>query len=372
MHSAKLSVNINQPSITTIIQESVLKLEEIAKLAGVSKATVSSVLNGKAEKYRISKNTQQRVKEIVHKYGYQPNHSAAALRRGISHSIGFIVPDFENRSYLRIAKRLEALARKAGFQLIIASSDDDQETEIQTARLLVARGVDALLVSSCLKTDALVYQQFLNQGTPVIALDRPLPGNFCNVISDDRLGAFVLTNSLKLDLVKNAVLLGAMPELEISRLREQGFREALQAHLHIRGQAFYGKLYDADTGAETLRQACTATGAMPDAIITTSFNLLEGVIESIQNSPDKPVIDDDYPVQLATFGNSRLLDFLPIRINSLPQQYELIAEAAWKLAKQAIDNHYLPEQIIINRTLKRRNSLTDYKPASTEITACLT
>ena len=339
--------------------ETALKLEEIAKLAGVSKATVSSVLNGKATKYRISADTQTRVLAIVEQYGYQPNYSAAALRRGSSNSIGFIVPDFENRSYLRIAKRLEALARSAGYQLIISSSDDNPETELQAAKVLVARGVDALLVSSSLDDDVGVYRDILKRGTPVIALDRPLPDDFCNIISDDRQGAWELTGSLTLSEVKHVALFGAMKDLQVSRLREQGFLAAIQQHPHIHPHCFYGPHFDAETGANLLLQAQQKFHGLPDAIITTSFSLLEGVIEGLQTHPGGNQVYHNSPIQLATFGNSRLLDFLPLTVNSLPQQYELIAESAWKLAKQAIDHQYQPQQVVVNRILRRRNALTD-------------
>ncbi len=336
------------------MMETTLKLEEIAKLAGVSKSTVSSVLNGKAEKYRISTETQARVLEVVNHHGYQPNHSAAALRRGRSHSIGFIVPDFENRSYLRIAKRLEALARSNGFQLIISSSDDDRTTELQAARNLVARGVDALLVSSCVDDDAELYGDMVRQGTPVIALDRPLPDSFSNVISDDEQGAFELTSSLKLPGNAHVALFGALPSLTVSQRREAGFRRALERLPAQQVHCFYGAHFDSSNGIQLLDQAVNRLGKLPDALVTTSYSLLEGVVENLQQRAEGNVLQADGSIQLATFGNSRLLDFLPLPVNSLPQRYELIAEAAWKLASEAIDGSREPQQIVINRILQRR------------------
>ncbi len=85
-----------------------MKLSDIARLAGVSVTTASYVINGKAEQQRISPATVERVKAVVeHK------------------TLGFILPDLENPSYARIAKLLEQGARSLGYQLLIASSDDD-------------------------------------------------------------------------------------------------------------------------------------------------------------------------------------------------------------------------------------------------------
>ena len=329
-----------------------MNLSDIAELAGVSKATVSSVLNGKAEKYRISKRTQEKVQAIAQQYNYQPNQSAATLRRGRSHSIGLIVPDFENRSYLRIAKRLEALARKVGYQLIITSSDDSPEQERVSASMLVARGVDALLVSTSMVNTAL-YEDVLARGTPVVAIDRALPEHFSNVISDDLQGAVKLTQALPLRELSDISLIGALPELAVSRERERGFRDALANVPNVHARFYYGERFDQQCGAQLLLAAIAEQKRVPPAILTTSYALLEGVIEVLQSRyPEQLAAQSS--IRLATFGDSRTLDFIPVPIVSFPQQYEQIAEAAWNLVMQALDAHYQPQKIVIRRLLKDR------------------
>jgi LacI family fructose operon transcriptional repressor len=329
-----------------------VNLSDIAKLAGVSKATVSSVLNGKAAKYRISQKTQDKVLKVVQENHYQPNHSAASLRSGKSFSIGLIVPDFENRSYLRIAKRLEALARKKGYQLIIASSDDDPATELESAQKLVSRGIDALMVSTCV-TDAGHYETIQHQGVPVIALDRALPDCFSNVISDDFDGGLQLTRALPLAQLSSITFIGAMPELSISKERERGFTAAVSGIGGLKSYLYYGSHFNPDSGKALLRRAFQEQGALPPAIVTTSYALLEGVISELQNEFG-PGLNRLEPIHLATFGDSRLLDFLPIPVVSLPQQYEKIAETAWHITEQAIENSCLPQRCIIKRNLNNR------------------
>lgn len=331
-----------------------MTLAEIARLACVSKATVSSVLNGKAEKYRISAETQARVRAIAEQNDYQPNQSAAALRRGSSRSIGFIVPDFENRSYLRIAKRLEALARRAGYQLIISSSDDEPETELKAAKVLVSRGVDALLVSSCLGDDVGFYEELLAKGVPVVALDRRLPGPFCNVVSDDFEGARALTASMDLSRVGSAVLFGAMPSLQVSQAREQGVREALALHPEITLECRYAPHFDAWQGRLQLLELVQERRRLPDLIVTTAFRLMDGVLEGLRDTRPELLNGANRSLQLATFGNDRLLDFLALPVNSLPQQYDAIAEAAWRLAREALESQYAAHQVVIHRSLNRR------------------
>lgn len=102
-----------------------MKLDEIAALAGVSRTTASYVINGKADQYRISQATRDKVMAVVTAHNYQPDSRAASLRGGQTKTLGFILPDLENASYAKLAKRLEQGARAQGYQLLIVCSEDD-------------------------------------------------------------------------------------------------------------------------------------------------------------------------------------------------------------------------------------------------------
>ena len=163
-----------------------MKLEEIARLAGVSRTTASYVVNGKAEQHRISVTTRERVMAVVNQYNYKPDQAATALRLGSSRLFGFILPDLENTSYARLAKLLEAGAREHGFQLIITCSDDNPDTEKSLAEMLTSRRIDALLVSTVLDPYNDFYPRLQQKGLPVIAIDRALDDEkFASVISED-------------------------------------------------------------------------------------------------------------------------------------------------------------------------------------------
>jgi LacI family transcriptional regulator, fructose operon transcriptional repressor len=333
-----------------------LKLEEVAKLAGVSKTTVSSVLNGKSKKYRISQETQDKVRGVVDKYGYQPNHAAAALRKGTSKTLGFVIPDFENRSYMRIAKRLEVLAHEGGYQLVISSSDDVPSMEKSVVTRLVKRGIDCLLVSSCLADAGEFYGEINTAGTPVIGLDRPLPEDcFTNIVSEDYKSAYELTQSLALPATSHICLLGALPQLMISKEREAGFRAVAESVPYQTVSVHYGESFEEKVGFELCQEMEESGSGFPNAVLTTSFNLFQGVIKYLQQCKPQWLYSDTPMISLATFGNGYLLDFVPLQVNSLPQQYELIAESAWKAANNAMKKKHKPEQIIVPRKLILRS-----------------
>ncbi len=330
-----------------------LKLEQIAKLAGVSRTTASYVINGKSKQYRISEATQQKVMAVVEQHDYQPNLAAATLRAGQSRSLGLVVPDLENASYARLAKLLERDARAQGFQLIISCSDDEVEAEKAVVNNLLHRHIDALLVATVLPTEDLFYQKIQAKGTPVIGIDREMDNqHFATVLSENFEGARELAESLCKDSPKTIGLIGAMPELSVSHIREQGVRAAL-AHHGIELQSCYGDHFSAQQGFQ-LTQHWLDQDCFPPALLLTSYSLFEGAMDCLLSQP-QPVRDRLLrETRIATFGDNRLLDLLPTRINSLGQKYELIADKALHLALSALKGNYQTGPVLLPRELKTR------------------
>jgi LacI family fructose operon transcriptional repressor len=327
-----------------------LKLSDIAQLAGVSVTTASYVINGKAEQQRISSATVERVRAVVEQHGFTPNPQAAGLRSRHTRTLGFILPDLENPSYARIAKLLEQGARARGYQLLIASSDDAPDSERQLLRLFRARRCDALIVASCLPAGDDSYRQLQAKGIPIIAIDRVMePEHFCSVISDDREASLQLTRSLLDPLPKQIALIGARPELSISQERASGFKEALAG---FKGEVLieHGESFSRECGKQLMEELLQRLGHLPDALVTTSYVLLQGVFDALHDFPLKT-----RPLRLGTFGDTQLLDFLPLPVNAMAQQHQLIADKALALALAAIEqSDYQPGVQAIARTFKQR------------------
>jgi LacI family fructose operon transcriptional repressor len=327
-----------------------VKLSDIARLAGVSVTTASYVINGKAEQQRISPATVERVRAVVDMHDFRPNPQAAGLRSRHSKTLGFILPDLENPSYARIAKLLEQGARAHGYQLLIASSDDDPISELQLLQLFRARRCDALFVASCLPASDDSYRELQKKGMPIIAIDREMNADiFCSVVSDDHDASLQLTRSLLQTHPEHIALIGARPELSISRARADGFRHALGS---FTGTAIveHGDAFSRQCGRRLMNDMLQRLGRLPDALITTSYVLLQGVFDVLQSENLNPA-----QLHLGTFGDTQLLDFLPLPVNAMAQQHQMIANKALQLALAAIEkDQYEPGVHAIVRTFKQR------------------
>lgn len=328
-----------------------MKLDEIAALAGVSRTTASYVINGKADQYRISQATRDKVMAVVHAHNYQPDSRAASLRGGQTKTLGFILPDLENASYAKLAKRLEQGARPQGYQLLIVCSEDEPETEKELARMLVSRHVDALLVASCLPPSDPFYLEQQTHGVQILAIDRAMSADhFVTVASENQKASFDLTASLLGPDLRHVALITALPTLTISCERLAGFQQALASHASpLTPHVCEGEQFSRAEGYRLIKTLHQQLGQLPEALVATSYILMEGVLDYLLEQES-----DMSRIAMATFGDDRLLDFLPFGINSLPQQHDALAGQALTLALGAINGTYRAGLHYVSRTLKRR------------------
>ncbi|MDI5892862.1 catabolite repressor/activator [Halomonas rhizosphaerae] len=326
-----------------------MTLAEIARLAGVSRTTASYVINGKARERRISQETVARVMTVVQQHGYRVDAQAAALRRGASRLLGLIIPDLENVSYARLAKRLERGAREAGYRLLIVGSDDDPESERELALALRAQRCEVLIIASCLPMEDPFYAELMAAGLPVVAVDRGLdPRHFASVVSNDREAAERLTRSVLDDAVTRIAWLDAVPALSISQERRAGFQQALADHPPPEVITCAARRYDCVEGGRLMRELLDGHG-MPDALVTASYTLLDGVFDVLLEDGGLPPA-----LRLATFGDSRLLDFLPLPVNSAVQDHDRIAILTLACALAAVRGDYRPGLQVVERHLRWR------------------
>ncbi|MFL1466841.1 catabolite repressor/activator [Marinobacter sp. HN1S83] len=326
-----------------------MTLAELARLAGVSRTTASYVINGQGAARRIKPDTIDKVLAVAREHNFQPDTQAAALRGGASRTLGFILPDLENTSYARLAKLLEQGARAQGYQLLIAGSDDNPDTEKALALALKARRCDALIVASALARDDSFYPGLQQDGLPVIAVDRAQsPDVIRCVVSDNKTAAEALTRSVLDSDTATIAWLDAVPGIAMTRERREGFLAAAD-HAGVTTIVESGPHYDRASGAAMMQRILRDQG-LPDALVTASYTLLQGVLDVLLEQPGG--LPDN--LRLATFGDDRLLDFLPLAVNSLPQNHEAIANATLAQAIAAIGHESAVKTVTINRTLKKR------------------
>ena len=227
-------------------------IKEVARLAGVTTATVSLVLNDRAAE-RIPASTQKRVRRAALESGYAPNRLARSLRTRRTHTIGLISDRIATTPYaVRMVEAAQETARRHGHLLFLVSTGGDRELEQEAVAALLDQQVDGLVYACMWHRVVTDLPQGLPPGT--VFLDgRPAGGGFPAVVPDDRGGAVAAVQHL-VDAGHRRIAyvdIDEEPPPEASGLRHQGYLEVLERAgiqadpaLHVRGRS------DAAGGAE--------------------------------------------------------------------------------------------------------------------------
>jgi LacI family transcriptional regulator len=200
---------------------------DVAKLAGVSTAVVSYVVNDGPRP--VAPATAARVREAMELLGYLPNAAARALRLGRTHTLGLVMGDSHNPYYAEYTSELVKAAAASGWRLLIADSWEDDAVEAEVVEEFVARQVDALLFASSAAA-VTRSQALLTSRTPTVLIDcpGPIPGQRA-VGSDAAGGAEMLVRHLIEHGRRRIGLVIGDHGFGDPDPRERGWRRALQS-----------------------------------------------------------------------------------------------------------------------------------------------
>lgn len=201
-------------------------IKDIAKIAGVSVATVSYVLN-KKEGQRISEDTKKKIFEIAETINYTPNRIARSLQNNKSKLLGLIVADISNDFYSSIARHLEDKALKLGYTLIIGSSDENPEKFGKLVELFSQQQVDGMIVAPVAGAE-ITLQKLMEKKYPLVTIDRYLKGvNVPGIILNNREIAENTTDFLLQKDFDQMIYLGYDTKLTHLLDRQYGFETSI-------------------------------------------------------------------------------------------------------------------------------------------------
>ena len=198
-------------------------LKDVAKLAGVSIATVSYVLRGTKV---VSSEVERRVRQAVRALDYQPNRTAQALRTGRSGTLGLIVPDLTNPFFPLLVQAIETTGRALGYALILIDSQNDPATERQGLELLASYNVEGAIWIPVADAPGEPWR------FPTVVVDRPLEG--FDVVQADHAQGGELLAAYAVRLGHRRVgLLSGPRTLASAAERRDGFLRAAAGKLEV-------------------------------------------------------------------------------------------------------------------------------------------
>lgn len=232
-----------------------ITIKEIAKMADVSIATVSKVVNRKDQ--NISEETRQRILDLIEKHNYVPNRIASSMITKKTHSIGLIIPDITNPFFPEVARGVEDYANKAGYHVVLCNSDNNPKKEISYIAMLQEKMVDGIIfTSSSLRSHD--SKTFFNFHIPVITVDRDIEDikTQGKITVDNYTGAYVAVRYM-LDRGYKKILHLAGPLTSKTSLdRKLGYLKALEdMDIEPDDNCVYEGNYTADWGYKGVKKA---------------------------------------------------------------------------------------------------------------------
>jgi LacI family transcriptional regulator len=240
----------------------VVTLEDVAKLAGVSLATASRVLNGSTR--QVGAGLRSRVEQAADQLGYRTNFAAQTLAKGASNVIGLVVHDLTDPYFAALADGVMRATAGQGLLVMVGTTHRDPEQEIAYVATLHAQRVRAVLLAGSRVSDTVVtkrlreeLKRYLASGGRAACIGQDLLG-VDTVAPANREGAAALARSLaELGHTRFAVLAG--PEhLVTARDRAEGFANAL-ADLGLPAPKLIHGPFDRDGGYAAARETGEAT-----------------------------------------------------------------------------------------------------------------
>lgn len=334
-------------------------ITDLAKQLGLSPSTISRALNGHAD---ISEATKKRVWEVAKELNYQPNHLAAALRKGRSNMLGVMVPHIEGHFFPSVMHGIETVASKAGFNVMMCQSNEDVQREKNNIDALLNAQVEGILVSLARTTqDFQHFEKVRNQNIPLVFFDRmPEVSNVSGVVLDDHQGAYMAVRHLLEQGYRRIAHFAGPQHLNIYKNRHNGYLNALQAFGLPHDEQLMRFLPNMrqESGEQAMREMLQLPEP-PDAVFASGDVLIAGALE-VLHAQNIRVPEE---VALAGFSNEPFTTLTTPRLTTVDQRGEQMGQSAVQLFLQMIkrSENFAPHRIVLKPQLLIRDSSTKTK-----------
>ncbi len=198
-------------------------IKDVARMAHVSVATVSRVINKKGY---VSAETKRIVEEAIDELNYIPNQLARTLYSNESGLIAVIVPHINTAYYAELIESIEELAIQSNYKILLCNTKDDEIIEREYLEIFKQYKVDGIIY--CVHTKN--HDELINLNIPMITIDNLLADDIAFVSSDNTGGAIAAGEFLITNGAKNIAHFGGPSDVISSVERANGFKKAMKKH----------------------------------------------------------------------------------------------------------------------------------------------
>ncbi len=306
-----------------------MNINEIAALAGVSRATVSRYLN---DGY-VSGEKREKIRKVIEETGYQPSAQAQMLRTKKTGFIGVIVPKIHSDSISRMLQGISEVLGNKGYQLLLADAHSDNKEEIRYLKQLRQNHVDGIImIGSCFTKEH--YRVMKEITVPLVVLSQCVKDYSC-VYYDDYSAAKEITK-YALSTSRNPAFIGAVPEDEaVGRERLYGFLDAnFELDREIREDYCTSGAFTIEDGYGYAKKLFAMDDTI-DTLVCATDKIAIGAMRYLKEIGKK--IPDE--VQITGFGDSLSATVCEPPLSTVHFYYQTSGEEAANMLVNMIDDN---------------------------------
>lgn len=334
-----------------------ISLSEMSKMLGFSKTTISRVLNGKAEEYRISLETQELINSayaLINEDVKNTRNDAQQLRNNVDINIGLVVPFISNPFFANLAEAIISEAQENGLSVTTFDSQENPSMEQRIMKEVLSRNLSGLIIVPV--TSRPVEIEMLQKHMPLILVDRyfkqsKIPYIACNNYE----GGYIAMMHLLKANHRNILCIEGPQTSITTKERERGAKAAVRdfgkdCTLYLRGGEFSVR-----NGYLQTRLSKTLN-PRPSAIFSMSSTILLGCIKAIREMG----LSIPHDFSLITYDNHVYFDYLNPPISRIAQPLYEIGRTAVKIMKDCIvNNKPIKSQILLSPKVILRESIKE-------------
>lgn len=327
-----------------------VQISDIARMAGVSCATVSRVINGSA---KVSEEKARRVQEAIRETGFKPNEIARSLYKKSSRLIGYIVPSILNVFLNEIGRAIEDEAFQNGFKMILCNSDEDPGKEAAYINMLTSMNADGIIITA---NNEHLDEEIRNCPLPIVVLDKNAGTHYtASVQSDNYTGGKIAAEHLLDCGCRRIVLMRGPQQYTSTQQRFLGYVDACNERgvqpLFLSSQYSY---------EESIRSSRELLERFPEVDgILASTDMMAMSLYKVLCEQGRRVPDD---VMIVGYDGVALSELITPTLTTVAQPIEEIGRLAAKLIIEQVatnniqqKENILPVSLKIGETTKRKN-----------------
>ena len=311
--------------------------DDVAKLAGVSTATVSYVLNKGPRP--VSEETRKKVLWAIEQLNYRPSAIARSLKTKKTYAIGIVISDILNPTLAAIEKSVEDLLLQQNYSLTICNSDESPERERMWLEMLRERRVDGIILLPTGSNRSLLFS-LAEAGQRLVLIDRQIEGlEVDSVLFDNEAGAYEAVRHLIGLGHRRIGLLNLPASLTPGRGRLRGYEQAFrEAGLPVLPHLIREGSFKAQEGQE-LAAALLDVNPPPTALFVASNRLAQGALKEIKTRGLR--LPDD--LALCVFDDVAYYEFITPSITAVDTDFHEFALKAVQFLIERINGSYVGE-----------------------------